>query len=132
KAFMAYKSQMEGTPAPTVKSVPATKTTKTTPAKPAAGTPAKPAVTAAKGPAPTTTAAVKKGFRIQLLSWKTRMDRHAGRLSLLSDVQEETADGQYYYFTGTFATQAEAARMLPEIKNLGFKTAVIVPADGRQ
>ncbi len=60
------------------------------------------------------------------------MDRKTGRLSLLSDVQEEAANSQYYYFTGTFATRDEAARMLPEIKNLGFKTAVVVPAGSRQ
>ena len=139
KAFMAYKAQMEGTAVAPVKPATAPKTQKQTPLKPTSNTrmiqkkttDATPTKTA-KGVAPVATAPVKKGYRIQLFTWKTRMDRRTGRLSLLSDIQEETANGQYYYFTGTFATQAEAARMLPEIKNLGFKTAVVVPASGRQ
>ncbi|MEO6037804.1 MAG: N-acetylmuramoyl-L-alanine amidase [Saprospiraceae bacterium] len=139
RAFLAYKSQMEGTavvkaanPAkttkqPSPKAVPAA--TQAGPKKPTVIVPA--ANKTAKGAAPLA-AVAKKGYRIQLLSWKTRMDRNSGRLSLLSNVQEEAVNGQYYYFTGTFATQAEAVKMLPEIKNLGFKTAVVVPADGRE
>ncbi len=142
KAFVAYKAQMEGTapaktttaPKPvkqtTPKSVPAT--TAQTNAKTTPKTNSNITVIKAKQTPAPAAAAAKKGYRIQLLSWKTKMDRHAGRLSLLSDVQEETANGQYYYFTGTFATQAEAAKMIPEIKNLGFKTAVVVAADKRQ
>ncbi len=141
KAFLAYKAQMEGTAVSPVKPAAAPKTTKQTTPKSAPGTPvaqtaskktmtSNPDITVIK--AKETPPAVKKGYRIQLLSWKTKMDRNAGRLSLLSDVQEETANGQYYYFTGTFATQAEAAKMIPEIKNLGFKTAVVVAAGKRQ
>lgn len=139
KAFMAYKAQMEGTAVAPVKPATASKTQKQTLPKASSNTqiiqkktPAATPAKTTKGPAPEAAPPVKKGYRIQLLTWKTRMDRHTGRLSLLSEVQEETANGQYYYFTGTFATQAEAARMLPEIKNLGFKTAVIVTASGRQ
>ena len=140
KAFVAYKSQLEGTAIAPIKPAaqkvpkPATQKPVTTgqPAqkKPATGTATSPAKVVKGGI--TVLTPVKKGYRIQLLAWKTRMDRNTGRLSLLSNVQEETANGQYYYFTGTFATQSEAARMLPEIKNLGFKTAVVVPVGGRE
>ena len=140
KAFMAYKSQLEGTAIAPVKPATAQKTSQpatrqpavppTTQKKPATtGNP--PPVKAVKGGI-TVITPVKKGYRIQLLSWKTRMSRSSGRLSLLSDVREEAANGQYYYFTGTFATRNEAARMLPEIKNLGFKTAVVVAAGERE
>lgn len=33
--------------------------------------------------------------------------------------------GQYHYFTGKFADRAEAEKMLPELFNLGFRTAKI-------
>ena len=139
KAFTAYKAQMEGTAVAPVKPDATPKPTKQTTPKAVPAAQKKPPATAqtttiikAKGAAPETTVPVKKGYRIQLLTWKTRMDRNSGRLSLLSDVKEEAANGQYYYFTGTFATQAEAAKMLPEIKNLGFKTALVVAAGARQ
>ena len=66
-------------------------------------------------------------FRIYLLSWSSRLDKNAGQLGLLSDVVEEKSAGQYHYFTGTFATRAEAEKMLPELFNLGFRTAKIEP-----
>jgi len=65
-------------------------------------------------------------FRIYLMSWKSRLDKNAGQLSLLGDIVEEHSNGQYNYFTGTFATRAEAEKMLPELFNLGFRTAKVV------
>lgn len=140
KAFIAYKSQLEGTAVTPVKPATAQKTSRPATRQPAAppATQKQPATTGTTPPVKavkggiTVITPVKKGYRIQLLSWKTRMSRSSGRLSLLSDVREEAANGQYYYFTGTFATRNEAARMLPEIKNLGFKTAVVVAAGERE
>jgi len=65
------------------------------------------------------------GFRIFLMSWPSRLDKSAGQLGLLGDVEEVKSAGQYHYFTGKFATRAEAEKMLPELFNLGFRTAKI-------
>jgi N-acetylmuramoyl-L-alanine amidase len=70
-------------------------------------------------------------FRIFLLSWPMRMDKNAGQMALLSDVKEEKVGDNYHYFTGHYSTRAEAEKMLPEIKNLGFRTASIVSASGK-
>ncbi|HMX41119.1 MAG TPA: hypothetical protein PKD78_12350, partial [Saprospiraceae bacterium] len=92
---------------------------------------AKPAITK---PGPSTPVLVKKtepipsGYRIHLASWKTRIDRNVGQMGLISGVKEEQADGQYHYYTATFATRKEAEELLPDIKNLGFRTAKIVEA----
>ena len=67
-----------------------------------------------------------KSYRIHLMSWSSKMDRNAGQMGLISGVKEEQADGQYHYFTSTFATRKEAEELLPDIKNLGFRTAKIV------
>ncbi len=143
KAFMAYKAQLEGHGVEPIKQqAPLPKTVKVSTQKPlptAQTTPQHPSnivvispLRTPKGAAPPVATPPKANYRIQLLSWKTKMDRKTGRLSLLSNVQEEVANNQYYYFTGTFATRDEAVRTLPEIKNLGFKTAVVVPMGGRQ
>ena len=58
------------------------------------------------------------------------MDTQSGLLGLLSNVEEEKGTGEYRYYTGSFANRTEAERMLPEIINLGFRTAQIVPAEG--
>lgn len=71
---------------------------------------------------------VQMGYRIHLMSWNSRIDKDSGQLGLISGVKEEQADGEYRYFTSTFATRSEAETLLPEIKNLGFKTAKIVAA----
>lgn len=83
---------------------------------------------------PVTTLSAKPasgGFRIFLLSWPSRLDKNAGQLSLLGDVEEEKSAGQYRYFTGKFATRAEAEKMLPELFNLGFRTAKIEQSNTR-
>lgn len=74
------------------------------------------------------TAAKKQtpAYRIHLLSWNSRLDRNTGQLSLLSEVEEEHSNGQYHYFVGRFAARSEAEKMLPELINLGFRTAKIV------
>lgn len=56
------------------------------------------------------------------------MDKNSGQLALLSDVTEEKIEGNYHYFTGKYTSMSEAEKMLPEIKNLGFRTATIVSA----
>lgn len=70
-------------------------------------------------------------FRIFLLSWPMRMDKNSGQMALLSDVKEEKVGDNYHYFTGYYTTHAEAEKMLPEIKNLGFRTASIVSAPSK-
>lgn len=65
------------------------------------------------------------GFRIFLMSWPSRLDKNAGQLALLGDVVEEKSAGQFQYFTGKFATRGEAEKMLPELFNLGFRTAKV-------
>lgn len=70
-------------------------------------------------------------FRIYLLSWPSRLDKNAGQLSLIGDIVEEQSNGQFHYFTTTFATRNEADKMLPELINLGFRTARVVPLDSR-
>jgi len=111
-AFTQYKNQMEGS-----------KATATVPAKPATtAPPAKP------DPKPTTVSVPIKGaFRIHLLDWPSRLDLKSGQLALLSDVKEEKVDKQYRYFVGSFTTRTEAEKELSEIKNLGFRTASVVP-----
>jgi hypothetical protein len=49
-------------------------------------------------------------------------------MALLGDVVEEKVGDAYHYFTGKYPTLTEAEKMLSEIKNLGFRTASIVPA----
>jgi N-acetylmuramoyl-L-alanine amidase len=78
--------------------------------------------TAVKKPAANTAST----FKIFLLSWPNRLDPNSGQMSLLSNVKEELKDGKYHYYVGSYTTRAEAEKVLPEIKNLGFKTANIV------
>lgn len=68
-----------------------------------------------------------KGFEIYLISWSKRLDPNAGQLSLIGEVREVVKDGKYHYYTGNFAFKADADNMLMEVKNLGFKTATVVP-----
>lgn len=117
------------------KTAPATGTTAQQPNKAAAKPPAtapaktltqpKPQSNKSSGAANTTAEPVGP-FRILLLSWPMRMDKTTGQLALLSDVTEEKIDGNYCYFTGKYTTFAEAEKMLPEFRNLGFRTASIV------
>ena len=124
-------------PAPTTNTPeqPAGKSAGTSTAKPQTTVPVKaqttaPAKTQTAKPASTsvTTAEPIGPFRIFLLSWPMRMDKSTGQMALLNDVAEEKIDGNYCYFTGKYSTLAEAEKMLPEIKNLGFRTAAIVSA----
>ncbi len=71
-------------------------------------------------PTPSTT------YRIHLMTWATKVDRNTGQMGLISGVKEEHLDGQYHYFTSTFATRKEAEELLSDIKNLGFRTAKVV------
>jgi N-acetylmuramoyl-L-alanine amidase len=65
-------------------------------------------------------------YCILLLTHTRPMDRKSGLLSLLENVKEEKQNGQYQYFTGNFASRAEAEKMLPEFRNLGFVSASII------
>ncbi len=130
-AFKSYKAQMEGSGATTP--------TKNTTAK--SPTPAAPKTQPTKAPVPRprSEASIEEvvpyeaknthqqtGFRIMLFAWPQRMDVNSGQLALLSDVHEERHDGKYAYFTGNFTTREEAEHTLPELRNLGFKTAKVV------
>ncbi|MBL7803223.1 MAG: N-acetylmuramoyl-L-alanine amidase [Saprospiraceae bacterium] len=156
-AFLAYRSQMEGTPLKVRKktSKPAPVVANNTPS-PSTATPAQPASNAsantktvvntpppkketATAPPPATkptpqakpVANPPADYRILLFSWPARMDMKSGLLGLLSNVEEEKADGEYRYYSGHYATRAEAERMLPELRNLGFRTAEVVPPGGK-
>ncbi len=54
-----------------------------------------------------------------------RLDPNVGQMSLLSNVKEELKEGNYHYYIGNYPTREEAEKFLPEIKNLGFKTAAV-------
>lgn len=148
EAFLDYRAQLEGTPRlrpkpapPVVRTAPqttnepaASATTATTPAsKPVPGPAAPPAKTSGPSATPkpvalkTTPAKPANSWRIHLFSWPARMDTQSGQLALLDNVQEEKGAGEYRYYTGAFADKAEAERMLPEIINLGFRLAQVVP-----
>lgn len=71
---------------------------------------------------------VAAAYRIYLMSWTSRLDKKTGQLSLLGDVEEEQSGGQFHYYTGKFKTQAEAEKVIPELRNLGFRTAKVVQA----
>lgn len=66
------------------------------------------------------------GFTIFLLSWPNRLDPDVGQLSLLANVKEIRKEGKYHYYSGTYANKSDAEKVLPEIQNMGFKTATIV------
>ncbi|MBK6931564.1 MAG: N-acetylmuramoyl-L-alanine amidase [Saprospirales bacterium] len=153
EAFRAYKAQMEGAPllarsktnpAPMVAKGPGAATGQKPPATLVAPVPV---TTARQHPAPgskpaaapvryadeidtpvVTSRKTAGIYRIFLMSWPSRLDRNAGQLSLLGEVEEEQSAGQFHYFTGKFATPSEAEKMLPELFNLGFRTAKVVPA----
>ncbi|MEQ1743942.1 MAG: N-acetylmuramoyl-L-alanine amidase [Saprospiraceae bacterium] len=68
-------------------------------------------------------------FRIHLLSWASRLDRSIGQLGLLGSVEEEMNSGQYHYYFGKYSTLGDAEKMLPELFNLGFRTARVVSSE---
>lgn len=144
EAFKLYKEQMEGGgPVAAKSNRPAAKPTVKPPVKksvaetkpepenqaPPAKTVANPEIVKASGPAPGKIPAKSppsNRFRILLLSWPYRLDPNSGLLSLLNNVEEELIDGKYHYFVGAYNARTEAEKRLPELQNLGFKTATIV------
>ena len=126
KSIRAYKNHMETGQSSVV--VPKTSKVKPVAQKTPAQSQTK-VVTPAKKTTPLASAA-PKGFRIFLLSWPNRLDPNAGQMSLLSNVKEELKEGKYHYYLGNYSTREEAEKVLPEIKNLGFKTASIVTQSG--
>jgi N-acetylmuramoyl-L-alanine amidase len=116
---VSQRTTPAATPKPTTEKPstgkPATDKPKTTMVKPMAGTKPSPAAT----PEP-------KYFTIFLLAWPNKLDPNVGQLSLLTNVKVLNKEGKYHYYSGTYATKAEAERVLPEIQNMGFKTASIV------
>jgi N-acetylmuramoyl-L-alanine amidase len=133
QAFEAYKEKMEGN---MVGPEPQLVANKPRPAPAKANPNPKPATVKTNQSASAsktntgsskTTPKAAKGFEIYLISWSNRLDPNAGQLSLIGDVREVVKDGKYHYYTGNFATKADADNMLMEVKNLGFKTATVVP-----
>ncbi|MBL7827674.1 MAG: N-acetylmuramoyl-L-alanine amidase [Saprospiraceae bacterium] len=131
KAVRAYKDHMEGGKSSIVVKTPA----KTNVKPQATQTAVKTQATASSGreiaatpvkKSPQVVPQTPKGFRIFLLAWPNRLDPNAGQLALLSHVKEEFKEGKYHYYMGSYQTREEAEKVLPEIKNLGFKTASIV------
>ncbi len=138
QSFEAYKRHIEtGRPIENIAS--ATPKTKPLPAKTVAqktpstnGTPGK---TAAKPSTGKTTGGAKptnvpapapSSFTIFLIAWPNRLDPNVGQLSLLANVKELKKENKYYYYSGIYASKAEAEKVLPELQNMGFKTAAIV------
>ncbi|MFM8371890.1 MAG: N-acetylmuramoyl-L-alanine amidase [Bacteroidota bacterium] len=130
KAVKAYKLHLEDgvssvverkpkPPKPAVQPQPPAK-------QPQASKPGKgPVAVKTTAPAADHTHTSSAGYHIQVISWPKKLDISSGKLSQLGSVKEEFKDGKYYYFTGHFKSREEAEEALPEIKNLGFKTAVI-------
>ncbi|MBL7810355.1 MAG: N-acetylmuramoyl-L-alanine amidase [Saprospiraceae bacterium] len=149
QAFEAYKRHMEtGKPLGNVADAPAPK--KTPQSKPAppkssgssaqtqGAASAKPVAqknTQATGakPKPAVNMAVEKPavkpapvYAILLLAWPNKLDPNVGQLSLMTNVRERFQEGKYHYYSGNYPTKADAEKVLPEIQNMGFKTATIV------
>jgi N-acetylmuramoyl-L-alanine amidase len=124
RAFQAYKAQIEGHSV--VATTPAAPKGKAKSTGSGARKPGPTPVVSTPQPPPSEKSTFGVQYRILLMTWNSRIDRKSGQLGLLSDIQEEKDGGQYKYFTGTFSSLSEAERTLPEIKNLGFRTAVIV------
>jgi N-acetylmuramoyl-L-alanine amidase len=114
KKPLPAKTVSQKTTTPTTNK-PATDKPKTTVVKPMAVTKPSPPVE----PAP-------KFFTIFLLAWPNKLDPNVGQLSLLTNVKVLNKEGKYHYYSGTYATKTEAEKVLPEIQNMGFKTASIV------
>lgn len=121
KSAIATAQQNAAVPVKTVAQktpVSGTASVKTTPEKPQIA----PTQTVVKANPPAAT-----DYTIFLLAWPNRLDPDVGQLSLLANVKESFKEGKYHYFSGTYATKAEAEKVLPEIQNMGFKSALIVP-----
>ncbi|MDO8368427.1 MAG: N-acetylmuramoyl-L-alanine amidase [Saprospiraceae bacterium] len=73
------------------------------------------------------TQSAPKSYTIFLLAWPNKLDPNVGQLSLLANVKELNKEGKYHYYSGVYTSKAEAEKVLPEIQNMGFKTATIVP-----
>ncbi|MBN8679639.1 MAG: N-acetylmuramoyl-L-alanine amidase [Chitinophagales bacterium] len=65
-------------------------------------------------------------YAILLLAWPNKLDPNVGQLSLMTNVKEKFHDGKYHYYSGRYTSRADAEKILPEIHNMGFKTASIV------
>lgn len=127
RAVKAYKLHMEDGVSSVVEKKP--KAVQTPAAKPQpkqAPRPAPAPVTVKKADPPVNQAPESAAaYHIQLISWPKKLDINSGKLSQFGSVKEEFKDGKYYYFTGHFKSREEAEEALPEIKDMGFKTAVI-------
>jgi N-acetylmuramoyl-L-alanine amidase len=127
QAFDAYKSKMEGSAAAPVITKTPKKVTKNNPPPPA------PAVVKVNNSTPSkinqqntkTLPPAAPVCRIWLMSWPKRLDPNTGQLALLSNIKEEKINDQYHYYATNFASCTDAERMLPEVRNLGFKNARI-------
>lgn len=149
QAFEAYKRHMEtGRPLENIATAPppvkpataAPKQTKVPPAKTVAQKSAGPVASNPTATKPNaskvkTTDGAKTGkpvptaptrYTIFLLSWPNKLDPNVGQLSLLANVKEVYKEGKYHYYSGSYASKAEAETILPELQNMGFKTAIIV------
>lgn len=65
-------------------------------------------------------------YTIFLLSWPNKLDPNVGQLSLLANVVEVKKEGKYHYYMGNYSSKAEAEKVLPELFNMGFKSATLV------
>ncbi|MCB0532147.1 MAG: N-acetylmuramoyl-L-alanine amidase [Lewinellaceae bacterium] len=127
----SVKKPVSAPPPNTTQPAPANKPIPTTPSQPAPVQPTtRPAASndqyADEIAIPVYSSKPAAAYRIYLMSWTSRLDKKTGQLSLLGDVEEEQSGGQFHYYTGKFKTQAEAEKVIPELRNLGFRTAKVV------
>ncbi len=111
---------------------PGTATAGNAKATPVANKTTPPATTKTK-PTASSTASVEKPaakpapvYSILLLAWPNKLDPNVGQLSLMTNVKEQFQNGKYHYYSGKYASREDAEKVLPEIQNMGFKTATIV------
>ncbi|MFN0036761.1 MAG: N-acetylmuramoyl-L-alanine amidase [Saprospiraceae bacterium] len=102
----------------------ATKPTNPQTSKPSNPQPSKPAISNQPSAISNQPSAIN--YTIFLLAWPNKLDPNVGQLSLLANVKEEKKEGKYHYYSGIYPTKAEAEKVLPELQNMGFRTATIV------
>ncbi|MFZ9954711.1 MAG: SPOR domain-containing protein [Flavobacteriales bacterium] len=70
-------------------------------------------------------------YKVQLGVFAAKKDPSV--FKTLTDISDEEVAGKYKYYSGSFATKAEAEKRIEEAKKLGFSGAFVVPfVDGKR